>query len=233
MTNRIFKAVEPFAALEARVLADLAALDERTARLRAKPEVYRSLYDDALKNLQQHDMLSLDKAAERMRLTPAALLRKADRGQAVLIEIEGQRFVPDWTLDRAGRVKSFHLAIAREFAESGQNEFFKFMSYMKFMSKNMEMGGPVQARRLPEIFRAAGVKCGQARVILSIPMAEIMDRAPKNNKIMAGLIAELGSALTRIGGMGNPNEGGISEAFLARYVPADIPDRDRWKREIG
>lgn len=233
MTNRIFKAVEPFAEVEARVLADLAGLDERRARHHAKPEIYRRLYDEALKRLQQGDMLPLDKAAERMRLTPAAILRKADRGQVVLIDMEGVQCVPEWTLDKAGRIKTFHLAVAREFAESGQNEFFKNMSYVNFMGKSMEMGGSVPQRRLPEIFRAAGVKQGQARIILTVPMTEIVNRAPENKKIMAGLVAELGSALTRIGGMGNPNEGGLSDEFLARYVPADMPNRDRWKREIG
>ncbi len=233
MTNRIFKAVESFAELEARVLAELATLDERKARVRAKPEVYRNLYDDALRGLQQYDMLPLDKAAGRMRLTPAALLRKADRGQVVLIDIEGLQLVPAWTLDKAGRVKPFHLAIAREFTESGQQEWFKFMSYVNFMGgEKLKFVVGLSPRSLKEAFNTVGVTKGEGVAIIKTPMFEAADRALKNKGVMQAFVERLGSALTRTGGMGNPNEGGLSEAFLAQFVPADIPHRERWKREI-
>ena len=230
--KRIFEPVKPFTVLEAEVIAR----NEREKNMRyAGPEVYRGIYDRALARLEKIDVLPLESAADLMGLTPDAYIRKADRGQAVLIEIEGRSYVPRCTLNtryKNARVKPFHVAVAKEFSESADHERFKFMSYLKFMEQSLEMGAPLPERRLPEIFKAAGVSKGNARVILSVPMVEIIDRAQKNNTIMTALVTHMGAALTRIGGMGNPNEGGLSDEFLAKYVPADIPDRDRWKREL-
>jgi hypothetical protein len=85
---------------------------------------------------------------------------------------------------------------------------------------------------MKDVFRAVGIKQGSCQVRVRTPMFEAADRALKNPVIMAEFINQLGAALTRIGGMGNPNEGGLSDEFLAQYVPTDIPHRDRWKREI-
>ncbi len=237
--KRIFEPVKPLVVLEAEIAArqqEALAKGDPMARFYAGPEIYQRLYGDALERLQKIDVLPLEWAADLMGLTPEAYIRKADRGQAVLIEIEGRSYVPRCTLDtryKNARIKPFHLAVAKEFSESADHERFKFISYLKFMTREVEMGAPLPARRLPELFKAAGVSRGGARVILSIPMTEIVDRAVKNPRIMAGLVEHMGAALTRIGGMGNPNEGGLSDDFLARYVPADMPHRNRWKREIG
>lgn len=238
MTKRIFPAVKPWAELEAEVIAKKEAAlakGDPMAKHYAGPEVYRRYYDHAIERLNKIDVLSLDAAADLMGLTPDAYIRKADRGQAVLIEMEGKSYVPRFTLNtcyKNARIKPFHVAVAKEFSESADHERFKFISYLKFMAQALEIGAEVPPRRLPEIFKAAGVSKGKARVIISVPMSEIIDRAQKNPSIMAEFINQMGSALTRIGGMGNPNEGGISDEFLARYVSADIPGRDRWTREF-
>ena len=202
----------------------------------AGPEVYRDYYDRALKRLDQIDILPLESAAELMALTPDAYVRKADRGQAILIEIEGQSFVPRFTLDtryKNARIKPFHLAIAQEFAEGHVPGFFKFMSYLQFMNEKMEISAALPERRLPEIFKVAGVSKGDARVILNVPMTEIADRAVKNPQLMASFINKLGPAVSEHGGHNSPSPYGLSDEFLSRYVPADMPHRDRWKREIS
>ncbi|MFN3826577.1 MAG: hypothetical protein ACK4NR_03015 [Micavibrio sp.] len=235
MTGRIFPAAEPWAEKEAAVVArKQAALDtgDLLAHRYAGVEVYRRYYDEALARLDQLDMLSLEQAAARMKTTPDALCRKADRGQSLLIEIEGRQAVPDWTLDARGRVKPFHLAIAREFAEGGQHGFFKFMSYLAFMGEQtLEFRAELPKKSLKDVFRAVGIKQGSCQVLVRTPMFEAADRALKNSVIMGEFINKMGAAVTRIGGMGNPNEGGLSEAFLNRYVPANIPQRDRWQRD--
>lgn len=238
MTKRVFAAVQPWAECEAAIIArkqKALATGDVMAKHYAGPEVYRSYYDRAIERLEKHDLLTLEAAADLMGLAPEAYVRKADRGQAVLIEIEGRSFVPRFTLDtryKNARIMPFHLAVAKEFSESADHERFKFVSYLKFMDRKLDISTPLPARRLPEIFKAAGVSKGSASVTLHVPMVEIVDRARKNPHIMAEFINQLGAALTRIGGMGNPNEGGLSDEFLARYVPVDIPDRDRWKREF-
>lgn len=196
--------------------------------------IYTQIYERALTALSSHGMLPVAQAATRMNLTSEALLRKADRGQLVLFEIEGMQIVPDWVLDRQGRVKPFQLAIAREFAASGQQEFFKFMSYLKFMGEQtLEFQTALPKASLKEVFRAVGIKQGSCRVLVRTPMFEAADRAAKNRVLMAEFINQLGAALTRIAGMGGPNEGGISAEFLARYVPLDLPGRDRWKIDLN
>lgn len=235
--KRIFPAPQPFTELEAGVktrLDEAVRTGNPMARHYAGPEVYRRFYDGALSRLEQPDMLPLDQAAERMNLTPETLLRKADRGQVILIEIEGVQVVPDWALDSRGRVKPFHAAIAREFARDGHtHSYFKFMSYLEFMGeKTLEFITDLPKRSMKDVFRAVGITQGSCQVRVRTPMSEAADRALKSPVIMAAFINQLGEALTRIGGMGDPNEGGLSEEFLARYVPADLPHRDRWKREI-
>ena len=169
-----------------------------------------------------------------MKLSPQALIRKADRGQLVLLEIEGVQAMPDWVLDRQGRVKPFQLAIAREFAASGQQEFFKFISYLKFMDEQaLEFETDLPKSTMKDIFRAVGITQGNCRVLVRTPMFEAADRACKDRVIMSEFINKMGAALTRIGGMGNPNEGGLSEDFLTLYVPADIPGRNRWKIDLN
>ena len=235
-STRIFAIAEPWVACEANAVArKQKAKDDKLAwadRM-AGPEVYRSYYDKALKRLEQLDMLPLHQASARMNATPEALLRKADRGQLVLIELEGVQVVPDWILDSRGRVKPFHLAIAKEFSESGQQQYFKFMSYLKFMSEeSLEFRTDLPRKSMKDVFRAVGIKQGACHVHVRTPMFEAADRALKNRVILAEFINRMGAALTRIGGMGNPNEGGLSEEFRARYIPVDLPGRDNWKREF-
>lgn len=235
MTGRIFSIVEPWTEREAAVIAKKkAALDngDAWAARSAGVEVYRRYYDEALARLDHLDMLPLGKAADRMKTTPEALIRKADRGQLVLIEIEGRQVVPDWTLDARGRISPFHLAIAREFAEGGQHDFFKFMGYLSFMGdKTLEFKTELPRKSMRDVFRAVGIRQGSCQVLVSTPMFEAADRALKNSVIMAEFINQMGAAVTRIGGMGGPNEGGLSDSFLNRYVPANIPQRDRWTRD--
>ncbi|MBI2233905.1 MAG: hypothetical protein HYU57_02715 [Micavibrio aeruginosavorus] len=234
--QRIFTAAQPFADVVAKVNARREAAlrdNDPAAALYAGVDVYRREYDTALSRLDQADMLLLDRAAARMGIFPKALLEKADQGRAVLIEIEGRQAVPDWTLDARGRVKPFHLDIAREFAESGQQHYFKFMSYLQFMGeKTLEFRTELPKRSLKDVFRAVGITQGSCAVLVRTPMFEAADRALKNRVIMDAFLNNMGAALTRIGGMGNPNEGGVSEGFLARHVPADLPNRERWKREF-
>lgn len=208
---------------------------EHPSFYRDNSDTYHRLYDEALRRLGQLDMLPLDKAAAKMNLTPDALIRKAERGGIVLIELEGQQVVPDWVLDSRGRVKQFHNAIAREFASGGQHGFFKFMSYLKFMGEDML---EFRVNNLPkasvrDVFRAAGIKQGFCHVHVRTPMFEAADRARRNPAIMTSFVDALGSAVTCIGGMGNPNEGGLSPEFIRDYIPHNIPNRKRWEREPG
>ena len=211
---------------------------ERAARQRPHDrdasDIYRRLYDEALRRLDQLDMLPLDKAAAKMGITPGALIRKADRGGIVLIELEDKQVVPDWVLDTRGRIKQFHLAIAREFIHSGKTDFFKFMGYLKFMGKDtLEFRvNDLPKRSIKDVFRAAGITQGSCHVHVRTPMFEAADRARRNPVVMTAFVDALGSALTRIGGMGNPNEGGLSPEFIRDYIPQDIPHRKRWEREL-
>lgn len=231
--QRIFPAVKPFADVAADVNAKREAALRNNGPRYAGVEVYRRFYDTALGRLDRADMLPPEQAAARMGISPEALIEKADRGRVVLIEIEGKQAVPDWTLDARGRAKTFHLDIAREFAESGQQQYFKFMSYLQFMSeKPLEFRTDLPKRSLKDVFRAVGITQGSCSVLVRTPMFEAADRALKNRVIMDAFLDHMGAALTRIGGMGNPNEGGVSEGFLARHVPADLPNRERWKREF-
>lgn len=236
MNKRIFPAVTPFANLEADIKARIEKATQQNdplARHYAGPETYRRFYDSAIQRLSQPDMLPPEKAAARMGLTEEELLRRADQGKLVLIEIEGMKAVPDWVLDSRGRVKPFHLAIAHEFAESGKNDYFKFMSYLKFMgNETLEFSTDLPKNSLKDVFRAVGIRQGSCRVLVRTPMFEAADRALKNRVIMSEFVNHLGASLTRIGGMGNPNDGGLSEEFIARYVPHDLPHRDQWKREF-
>jgi len=226
----------PFANLEANVNARIEEATRKNdplAKHYAGPETFRRYYDSAIQRLTRPDMLPPEKAAARMGLTEAELLLKADQGKLVLIEIEGMKAVPDWVLDSRGRVKLFHLAIAQEFAESGKNNYFKFMSYLKFMGEEtLEFSTDLPKKSLKDVFRAVGITQGSCRVLVRTPMFEAADRALKNRVIMNEFANHLGASLTRIGGMGNPNEGGLSEEFIARYIPRDLPHRDRWKREF-
>ncbi len=210
---------------------------ERTARQRQHErdvsDIYRRLYEEALRRLDQLDMIPLDKAATRMGITPDALIRKADRGGIVLIELEDKQVVPDWVLDSRGRVKQFHLAIAREFPHSGKTDFFKFMGYLKFMGQEMLefRVDDLPKRSVKDVFRAAGITQGFCHVHVRTPMFEAADRARRSPVIMTAFVNALGSALTRVGGLGNPNEGGLSPEFIRDYIPHDIPNRKRWECE--
>lgn len=237
-TGPVFPAVAPLAALLRARQVDydeaLRAHPEH-ARFYANPQsVYPRYYNEALMRLTQPDMLPLEQAAAKMGLTLAALRRKAARGAVVLIDIEGQQVVPEWTLDARGRVSRFQLAIAREFEQGGQHGYFKFMGYLKFMSEET-LSLPVDdipARTIKDIFRVAGVRQGTLQVQVHMPLYEAANRARKNAAVMEVFINKLGAALTRIGGMGNPNEGGLSPEFLREFVPENIPGRDRWAREF-
>ncbi len=237
MTNqRIFPAAQPLAELISEGQAKRQAYIQENpafADIYRDPAItYTRLYETARKRLEQPDMLPLAEAARRMKLAPEAALRKANRGQLVLIDIEGVQAVPDWVLDRRGRIKPFQAAIAREFAASGK-EFIKFMSYLKFMGEqSLQFQTELPRASLKDVFRAVGITQGSCQVMVETPMFEAADRAPKNAVIMAAFINQMGAELTRIGGMGNPNEGGFSEEFLDRYVPKNIPGRDRWKCEF-
>ncbi len=201
---------------------------------RDNSDIYRRYYAEALQRLDQLDMMPLDKAAAKMGITPEALIRKADRGGIVLIELDDKQVVPDWVLDARGRVKQFHLAIAREFPHSGKTDFFKFMGYLKFMGQGMlEFSvNNLSERSVKDVFRTAGIKQGSCHVHVRTPMFEAADRAHGNPVIMASFVDALGSSLTRIGGLGNPNEGGLSPEFIRDYIPANIPNRTRWEREL-
>ncbi|MCM2344956.1 MAG: hypothetical protein NDJ24_10400 [Alphaproteobacteria bacterium] len=234
----IFAVAEPFSAVETQVLARYDALVKEgnpMAERYAKVPRYREFYDQALLRLQQLDMLSLEQAALRTHLTPDSLLRKINRGQAVMIEVEGVRSLPDWQFDSRGRVKPLHLAIAREFARDGHtHSYFKFMAYLEFMGdKTLEFTTDLPKRSMKDVFRAVGITQGICQVKVRTPMFEAVDRALKSRVILAELINQMGAALTRIGGMGGPNEGGLSDEFLDKYVPTDIPQRDRWRRELS
>lgn len=231
----IFDMAEPFCNVESRIVAryeEIVKSGNPLAERYAKVPHYKEFYEQALQRLQHLDMLSLEQAALRTRLAPAALLLKAARGQAVMIEIEGVQAFPDWQFDSRGRVKPFHLAIAREFAQGAVPDYFKFMSYLAFMGgKALEFSAELPRRSLKDVFRAVGVTQGSCRVLVRTPMFEAADRARKSPVIMAAFIQEMGAAITRIGGMGNPNEGGFSDQFLDRYVPLSTPHRDNWRRE--
>lgn len=237
MTKRIFPATEPWAVREAAVIEQYQRAkveDPLFADRYPQPETYRCHYDDALKRLDQLDMLPLDQAAARMNITPAALLRKADRGQTVLIEIEGVQVVPDWIAKRRGKALEFHLDVAREFSKNGQREHFKFMNYLNFMGglEQLEFKAPLPQKSVKDVFRAVGITQGTCQVLVCTPMFEAADRSLKNRAIMIEFVNRMAAALTVVGGMGDPKVGGVSDQFLDRYVPLDMPGRDRWKIEI-
>ena len=234
--ERIFPAVE--------LLADVLRVKQAAydALLRAEPgraeyyaspqSIYPRYYTEALARLSRPDILPLTQVAEKMGLTSKALLRKAERGAVVLIDIEGQQYVPAWTLAARGRAKKLHTAIAREFAQSGKSTYFKFMDYLKFMSEE-SLALRVEelpARSVKDIFRAAGVKQGVCQVQLQVPMYEAVERACGNPPLMAVLAERLAAAVTRTVGMGGPDEGGLSPEFLQEFVPENIPKRTRWER---
>lgn len=231
----IFTAVESFQDLEARIKAreeEAALRQDPLAGHYAKTGMYRKIYDLALQRLGQLDMLSLAQASARAGLSPEALRRKAERGQVVMIDMEGVKALPDWQFDGRGRIKPFHLAIAREFSQCESHDYFKFMTYLDFMGhQTLEFTADLPRSSLQDVFRAVGVTQGSCRVLVRTPMFEAADRARRNPALMAAFIDRMGAAITRIGGMGNPNEGGFSDDFLHKYVPASIPHRDRWRRE--
>lgn len=231
----IFDAAEPFSNLEVRIgkrLEDAVRRQDPLASRYAKIDTYRHYYDRAMERLRQADMLPLEQAALRINLSPDALRRKAQRGRVVMIEVEGLEVFPDWQFDGRGQIKPFHLAIAREFSTCPSHDYFKFMTYLGFMGDQaLEFTADLPRRSLKDVFRSVGVTQGSCRVLVRTPMFEAADRAHRNPVLMAEFVNKMGMAITRIGGMGNPNEGGFSDLFLDRYVPVSIPHRDRWRRE--
>lgn len=128
----IFKPVAPLATVLKQVEAKRQDKNDKLAKLYAGEDTYTRLYAEGMKRLKQPDLLSLDDAAARLNMTPAAYITQAEAGQVLLIQIEGLQVVPACMFDKNGKVDPLKVDIAREFVLEG-HDYFKFLDYLKFM----------------------------------------------------------------------------------------------------
>lgn len=199
--TRIFKPAEPIDDLVARTEKRLQAMSARERSVMAGADVYRRIYAEAETFMAGQETLSLAAAARKQGVSKSEFTAMADRGEAVLIELEGKQYVPACTFGADGKVDAFKVDIAREFALEGQHVFFKYVAFMKFMNENrIEIADLLlDDKKLTTLFNKAGVADFKCQISVQATMNQLSDRRGDNPQMYDRLIGALDSALTHGG----------------------------------
>ncbi len=225
--TRIFKQAEPIDDLVARTEKRLQAMPERERRIMAGADVYRRIYAETETFLQGQETLSVAQAARKQGVTSSEFTAMADRGDAVLIELEGKQYVPACTFGADGKIDPLKIDIAREFVLEGQHVFFKYVAFMKFMNdERIEIADLLlDDKKLSTLFNKAGVGDFKCQISVQATMNQMADRRAENPQMHDRFIAALDSALTH--GGWDP-AGGLSRTFRDKYnIPGQTIDESR------
>jgi len=210
----IFKPVTPLATLLKQVEAKRQDKTDKLAKLYAGDDTYKRLYAEGLKRLGEPDLISLDDAAAKLNITPAAYIAKAEAGEVLLIQMEGLQVVPACMFGKDGKVDQLKVDIAREFVLEG-HDYFKFVDYLKFMrDEKADIAATVPAQTLRQIFKAAGVDGYESSITVKASMNQLIDGMDAQPAFRATLLRHLDAAL--ISGGWDPS-GGISRDFRNKY----------------
>ncbi|MDP2148824.1 MAG: hypothetical protein Q8K13_04180 [Parvibaculum sp.] len=209
--RRIF---EPVRALDA-LIADLPTYKGIEARVMAGPDVYRRIYAEAEAFLQNAPMLSVDDAAQKQGVTKGEYIRMVDRGEALLIELEGKQYVPACSFGADGKIDPLKIDIAREFALEGQ-QYFKFIDYLTFMNtQKVDIADlTLSTQQMSALFNQAGLAGYRCSITVEATMNQLADHRHKLPAAFERLTENLDRALTN--GGWDPS-GGLSRPFRDKY----------------
>lgn len=225
--TRIFKPAEPIDDLVARSEKRLQAMSARERSVMAGADVYRRIYTEAETFMAGQETLSVADAARKQGVSRTAFVGMADRGEAVLIELEGKQYVPACTFGADGKIDPLKVDIAREFELEGQHVFFKYTAFMKFMNEQRTEIADLllDDKKLTTLFNKAGVADFKCEISVQATMNQLADRRTENPQMYDRLIAALDSALTH--GGWDPT-GGLSRTFRDKYnIPGLTIDESR------
>jgi len=221
-SSRIFKAARPVEDL----IANLPTYTGVKARVMAGPDVYRQLYADAEAFLQKMPTLSPEEAAQKQGVSKEAFLQMVDRGEALLIELEGRQYVPACSFGADGKIDPLKVDIAREFALEGR-QYFKFMDYMEFMhTQKADIADlALSAQQMSAIFNQAGLAGYRCSITVDATMNQLADYRHKMPQAFERLTEHLDRALTN--GGWDPS-GGLSRPFRDKYgIEGQTIDEER------
>ncbi|HEY8189356.1 MAG TPA: hypothetical protein VIF12_01620 [Micavibrio sp.] len=214
--TRIFK---PVASLENQIrqLETLRAGKMSPMARQDAGQHYKKLYQNASSRLSAPDMLTLDQAAKKLSITSEEYVQLADRGDALLIEIQGLKTaIPSWQFGPDDRVDPLKLDIAREFVLEGEG-FFRFLDFINFMSDHTADITPAFPEpNLCDAFQAAGAQHFQCTLTVKATMNQLADRRQENTFFRDTLVNHLDKTLTH-GSFGDPLSGGLSRPFRNKY----------------
>lgn len=225
--TRIFKPAEPVDDLVARTEKRLQGMSARERSVMAGADVYRRIYAEAETFMEAQETLSVADAARKQGISKTEFVAMADRGDAVLIELEGKQYVPACTFGADGKVDALKVDIAREFELEGQHVFFKYVAFMKFMNEaRIEIADLLlDDKKLTTLFNKAGVADFKCEISVQASMNQLADRRAENPQMYDRLISALDSALTH--GGWDPS-GGLSRTFRDKYnIPGLTIDESR------
>lgn len=208
--SRIFKPERPLDDL----IASLPPKDI-AARHMAGPDVYRRIYADAEAFLQKTPTLSLDEAAQKQGVSKDAYLQMVDRGEALLIELEGKQYVPACSFGVDGTIDPLKIDIAREFALEGQ-QYFKFIDFMTFMNtQKADIADlALSTQQMSALFNQAGLAGYRCSITVEATMNQLADHRHRLPQAFERLTEHLDRAL-EYGGW-DPT-GGLSRPFRDKY----------------
>lgn len=226
---RIFAPVEPLADLLARIEKKREGMSEKEKKVYAGPDTYIHMYAAIKNRLKEKDVVTVAAIARRMGIKGQDFKDLADRGQAILIEIEGEMFAPLCQLNSKGKIDDLKLDIAREFAVSCW-DYFKFESYLNFMEKELTRLEPdVPPKKLKALFKSAGVGDYKCTLTVEANMNQLADGRRRNPSFFPALINHLKAALTW--GGWEPR-GGLTRRFMDKYNIPGLTIEEEHERAI-
>ncbi len=221
----IFDAVDTLKDIIIRIEAKRNDPNDKMAKLYAGPEVYERMYKAAEKRLSQGDMLTVAEASKRLSITVKEYEALAAKGEALLINLGGKKFVPEWQFGADGKIDDLKLDIAREFVLEGRSSF-KFMDFIEFMTaKTANISSLLPKKKLGDIIKKAGLEEFKCSLSVEATMNQLADQRHANPAFRDKLFKELDEAVTH--GGWDPS-GGLSRPFRDKYkIPGMTIDEDR------
>jgi hypothetical protein len=179
------------------------------------PGSYERINQTAIQRLSQPDFIGPDEAARKLSTSVDAFMMLVEKGEVLLIEMDGVQAVPLWQFNGEGQISALVLDIAKEFVRAEQH-VFSFMPFIHFMAEHtVDISSALPKEKLTAAFQAAGVSqfsCGlsvQATVNQLVGMA---DRA----EMRSILCKELARTVNKAFFGERPDE--LSEYFREKYV---------------
>lgn len=221
----IFKPVRPLAQVMAAAEAKRNDKNDPLAKSYADGNFYQKIYDEAVTRLSRSDLLSLEQAAQKLDITPVEYRKLADKGETLLIGIEGKNYVPAFIFTEDGRIDPLKIDIAREFVLQGHG-YFKFLDYLKFMTETTaDISSTLPPQRLTNIFDQAGLAEYRCNIAVNATMNQLADGRHSNPEFMDILTVRLDAEVTW--GGWDPS-GGLSRPFRDKYnIPGLTIDESR------